>query len=253
MKKTAATINLSKIPNNSLIGKISRFPLRFIPKDIELSILQGRLKGKKWISGSSIHGCWLGCYENEKQSYFIDTVQEGSVVYDIGAHVGYYTLLASELVGPKGRVISFEPFPDNVRYLKRHIQINQCDNVTVVESAVSMESETLLFEESGSSYTGSLSEKGTLEVTSVRLDDFISDGNPPPDYMKIDVEGEELNVFFGARSLILKYHPVIFLATHGITVHHQCCALLREMGYSLMSLNKDRSVEETDEIMAFVS
>ena len=97
-------MNFSGISNKKLLGKLLRFPFRFIPTDMRMPILQGRLKGKKWIVGSSNHGCWLGSYEYEKRLVFEKTVTKGSIVFDIGAHVGFYTLLASVLVGPGGRV-----------------------------------------------------------------------------------------------------------------------------------------------------
>ncbi|MDW8317197.1 MAG: FkbM family methyltransferase, partial [Anaerolineae bacterium] len=90
-------MNLSGISSKSLIGRVLRFPLRLIPPKAVLPIMQGRLKGRKWIVGSSSHGCWLGSYEYAKRIVFERTVRENSVVFDIGAHVGFYTLLAAVL------------------------------------------------------------------------------------------------------------------------------------------------------------
>jgi hypothetical protein len=68
-------INLSGISNNSVVEKLLRFPLRLIPSNMVLPILQGRLKGKKWIVGLSNHGCWLGSYKYEKQT--LNSVKNG--------------------------------------------------------------------------------------------------------------------------------------------------------------------------------
>ena len=246
-------INFSGISQRSLAGKLFRFPLRFIPKSMIVPILQGKIKGKKWIVGSSNHGCWLGSYEYEKQILFTKVVKEGSVVYDIGAHVGFYTLLASELVGPKGKVIAFEPYPRNLEYLKRHLQLNKCNNVTVIEAAVAEQSGIGFFEEGDNSTTGHLSSnsKHGVKVKTVSLDDLVLKKQiPPPDYMKIDVEGAELLVFKGARLVLINYYPTIFLATHGVEVHKECCEFLKEIGYNLQSINEE-SIEKTDEILAF--
>ena len=54
--------------------------------------------------GAGLSAFWLGCYEYEKQVLFSRIIREGTVVYDIGAHAGFHTLLASSLVGPKGKV-----------------------------------------------------------------------------------------------------------------------------------------------------
>lgn len=243
-------INFSGISNKSIIGKLLRLPLRVIPPNLIVSILQGKLKGKKWIVGSGNHGCWLGSYEYEKQILFSKTITEGSVVYDIGAHVGFYTLLASELVGQKGKVVAFEPLPRNLYYLKEHLQLNRCDNVIVIESAVAEQGGIFSFKEGTNSSTGHLSSEGYMKVKVVSLDDLVSKGEiPPPDYMKIDVEGAEMLVLSGAREIIANYCPVIFLSTHGIEVHRQCCAFLRLIDYDLQSMNK-KDIYETDEILA---
>lgn len=242
--------NFSGISNKGLIGKLLRLLLRLLPKDMKLPVLQGKLKGKRWIVGSGNHGCWLGSYEYEKQNLFAEMIQEGSIVFDIGAHVGFYTLLASELVGPKGKVIAFEPFPRNIRYLKEHLRLNHCYNVTVIEAAVAEQNSITFFEEGSSSSMGHISSEGPLEIKQFSLDVLISKEKIPlPDFMKIDVEEAELLVLSGAKMLLANHHPTIFLATHGTEAHQQCCKLLKSSGYELQSINNN-SIDETDEVLA---
>lgn len=124
-------MNFSHISNQTLIGKGLRLPLKLIPKRMVIPIMQGPLRGKLWVVGSSSHGCWLGSYELQKQQIFIKTVRPRYVVYDIGAHVGFYTLLSSVLVGSQGKVLAFEPVPRNLQYLRRHVHMNCCPNVSV--------------------------------------------------------------------------------------------------------------------------
>ena len=130
-------LNLSGVSNKGFIGRILRLPLNLIPPKTIFPILQGRLKGKLWVTGSSTHGCWLGSYEYEERILFEKTINRGGVVFDIGAHVGFYTLLASVLVGSGGKVFSFEPVPRNLLYLREHLRINNISNVKVIEKAVS--------------------------------------------------------------------------------------------------------------------
>jgi len=80
-----------------------------IPRSVRVPILQGPLRGKCWIVGSATHGCWLGSYEAVKQSAFAASVKAGGVTYDVGANVGFYTLLASALAGPRGHVFASSP------------------------------------------------------------------------------------------------------------------------------------------------
>jgi FkbM family methyltransferase len=244
-------MNFSGISNKSILGQLLRFPLRFIPTKMTMPILQGRLRGKQWVVGSSQHGCWLGSYELDKRLLLEKTIPEGSVVFDLGAHVGFYTLLSSVLVGPKGRVFAFEPMPTNLFYLKEHLSVNRITNVTVIEAAVSDSSGVTYFEEGSSSFQGRISSQGKLQVKTVGLDELIARGEiPTPDYIKIDVEGAEMQVFSGAKSMLANAHPTIFLATHGNDVHHQCCEFLTSLGYQLQPIG-GKSLEQTDEILAY--
>lgn len=70
-------MNFSGISDQGLVGRILRAPLRLVPSRATVPILQGRLRGKKWIVGSSTHGCWLGSYEWEKQRGFAAAVPGG--------------------------------------------------------------------------------------------------------------------------------------------------------------------------------
>jgi FkbM family methyltransferase len=187
---SSATINFSRIPNESFIGRLVRAPLRLLPSAMVVPILQGPLRGKKWIVGSSNHGCWFGSYEVEMQHAFRRIVKSGQVVYDIGANVGFYSLLASLCAGPTGRVYSFEPLPRNVADLKKHIAMNHLANCEVIEAAVSDVNGTVRFDSSRPRTMGWLSEAGNQVVRAVCLDSLYSSNSIlPPNVMKIDVEG----------------------------------------------------------------
>lgn len=231
-------INFYAINPKGVLGKILRFPLRFIPPDLTVYILQGKLRGKKWIFGAGVHSYWLGCYEYKTQIMFSNLVNQGAVVYDVGANVGFYTLLASVLVGPGGRVFAFEPLPRNINYLKKHLQINKSENVMIIEAAVSDTDGFALFEGCIDNASGHLSAKGALEVKVVSLDNLVlKDGFPPPEYIKIDAEGKEFSVLSGAKRIIADYSPVIFFSNPGdADLHRQSCAFLKSFGYDLHSV-----------------
>lgn len=246
-------IDFSRISHRSLLGKILRFPLQVIPRNAVLPILQGRMRGKKWVAGSGTHGYWLGTYELQKRRVFENAVHSGSVVFDIGAHVGFYTLLASELVGDAGRVVAFEPAQQNLLSLKRHLSLNDTVNVTVIEAAVSDKCGKISFDQGGgnNSFTGHISESGRSQTKSVALDELVNKGQlPAPDYIKIDVEGAEMRVLSGAESVLTKTHPTLFLATHGRKIHKECCGFLRSLGYQLQTLD-GQSLELSEELLAF--
>lgn len=221
-----------------------------IPGGTIIPIVQGPLRGKKWIVGSSHHGCWLGSYEYEKQKAFQKALAAGHVVFDIGANVGFYTLLASVLVQGEGHVYSFEPFPRNVDYLRKHIEINGIANCTVIEAAVGSEDGKNHFNPSHSPSMGHLSTRGEITVKTLSLDNALrSKKIRPPDVMKIDVEGAELQVLQGCTHTVKVFRPTIFLATHGEIVRSACLRLLIANGYEMESLSP-KPIPFYDELVA---
>ncbi len=228
------SLNLSGISHSTVLGRALRFPLKFIPAGLKIPILQGKIRGKLWIVGSANHGHWLGSYEFQERSLFEKTVKKGKVVFDIGAHAGFYTLLASELVGSQGKVFSFEPLPRNLFYLREHLRLNHISNVTVLEKAVSDLCGTAFFDTRQPSSMGHFHQNGNLEIQTVSLDELIARKIIlPPDYIKIDVEGAEFLVLTGARETLRAYGPVIFLAVHSQQLCKKCCDLLHSSGYRL--------------------
>ena len=244
-------MNFSKINNQSFIGKLIRLPLRLLPKKAVLPILQGRLRGQKWIGGAGEHGYWLGSYEIRKRQAFEALIVPKSVVYDIGANVGYFSLMAAVLAGPDGKVFAFEPLPRNISYLHKHIKLNKINNIQVIEAAVSQHEGESFFELGASTAMGHISENGEIKVRMVSLDAMLESGQlPPPDFMKVDVEGAEFDVLCGARILLETHRPVLFLDTHDRQAHQLTIGLLEVLGYQFKILD-GKSISETKELIAF--
>lgn len=221
-----------------------------IPRNTVIPIMQGTLRGKKWTAGSSSHGCWLGSYEYDKQNALRRFLKAGDIVYDIGANVGFYTLFASVLIGESGHVFSFEPLPENLRDLKRHLELNRVRNCTVIDAAVSSSDGEAAFDLSVDHCTGHLATTGTLHVRTLTLDRLIQEaGVRPPNLMKIDIEGAEYECLQGAAEVIQTFRPVIFLATHGREVHVACLKLLAQWRYRITALGA-QTPDESDELVA---
>jgi len=207
------------------LGRIARWPLKVIPKDAVLRVLSGPNRGMRWVAGTFNHGCWLGWYEKPSAEYVAALVRPGMTAFDVGSHVGYYTLLLARGAGPRGRVIAFEPNPVNVAHLKQHLRLNNIDNVEIVEAAVSDRNGTGFF--SGENAAGKLSSTGTF-VKTVRLDDY-----PRPDLIKMDIEGEETAALRGSENILAERHAVWFIAVHEGPAYTECPALLASRKYTL--------------------
>lgn len=244
-------IDFSSISNKSIIGKILRLFLFLIPSFAVVRILQSRLKGKKWIKGSGVNGYWLGSYESEQVKIFESEIKNGDIFFDIGANVGFYSLLAAEFIGPFGKVFSFEPLPENFNYLKKHIEINGYKNIFPFLAAISDKSGFAFFGGIINRSQGKLTESGEFKVEAISIDDWINLKKlPNPNVFKIDVEGAEFLVLKGMEKTLKNVHPKIFLSTHSLEIHKKCCDFLYNLGYKLKSLN-GIEIEKSDNIMAY--
>jgi FkbM family methyltransferase len=204
-------------------------------------VLSGPLRGLWWIPGSSNHACWLGTYERHVQRAATRLLRPGDIFFDIGANVGFFTLLASRCVGPSGRVVAFEPLPRNLECLQRHLDLNAMTNVETMPVAAADRSGEASFSSASGPSMGALAAAGT-PVRIVSLDDLIRErASPPPRLLKIDVEGAESLVLLGASNLLGRHRPSIVLAAHGWRQYDECNRILKAAGYSLTLLRDGRS------------
>ncbi len=154
-------------------------------------------------------------YDARELSFMRETIKPGDVFLDIGANIGLYSLVASQLVGPNGAVHSIEADPNTANRLSEHIQMNGCHNVTVHQLGISDRPGMLSLavnqvgNRGGSSFLAESSVK--INVGCVTLQDFLATNQlQAVQMMKIDIEGMEfrvMNEFFGTtnRSFWPKY------------------------------------------------
>lgn len=220
------------------------------PPGLRLPIIAGPMKGTRWFpaSGGKILRVFLGTYELEQTALFEEHLDKGSVLFDVGAHVGYYSLLSARLVGDQGRVISLEPNPRNATFLEGHVRINRAANVTVLRTAAGDSNGTVHFAAGTGTGTGHVADDGELEVKVCTLDTMAAEQDVMPTHIKIDVEGAELGVLKGAQKVLTEARPVIFLSTHGAKVHAECCKHLENLGYQLSPIIGD-DLATTSEVL----
>lgn len=240
-------INFSKISNKKFFGKLLRKILLIIPDGTTVRILQGKLKGKKWIKGSGVDGYWLGSYESEQVKIFKKEIKKDDVFFDIGANVGFYSLLGAEIVGSSGKVFAFEPLPENFKYLKKHIEINNYKNIYSFEVAISNKVGIAFFGGVINRSQGHLVESGSLKVETISIDEWVKENKLlAPTVIKIDVEGAEMAVLNGAKNTIANNHPVLFLSTHSEELHKNCCDFLTSLRYKLIPIGTDDIAKATE-------
>jgi FkbM family methyltransferase len=220
--------------SSSMLGRLARLPLRLVSPEAEMRILRGPLRGRRWIAGSSSHGCWLGTYEAAVLEEFAARVGPGAVVYDVGANVGLFSLLAA---ARGSRAIAFEPDARNRAFLERHLEINRMsDRVQIVAAAVGRSSGRARYEPDRSGLEGRVDPNGREEIEMVALDQL---DLPDPTVLKIDVEGAELDVLVGAVELLRRSRPLVFLETHDDR-EGSCRELIEGLGYRMRSLGDAR-------------
>jgi FkbM family methyltransferase len=227
-------------PGQTAVGRVLRYPLRMIPPTALLRVLRGPARGARWIAGAGPHGMWLGSYERHLQRALSTSLDVGGVFFDVGANAGFYTVLAARLVGTSGRVVAFEPLAENLRLLRRHIELNALANVDVLATAITDTSGRARFVRSTSRFTSHLEETGEFEVPTASLDSLLESGSVPcPSVIKMDIEGGERRALAGARRTLLNGRPIVIVATHGEKVHSECRDLLAECGYRSEVLGVD--------------
>ena len=187
---------------------------------------------------------WLGTYEPELQQTIDELVGPDQVIFDIGANVGFVSLMFAMKVGEGGHVYAFEALPENTRRLDQNIELNEYQSrVTVLQTAVqdhTGETEFLIGPSGamgkvvGSSGRDSLDYPERIVVKALSIDQFIKEqGIPLPDIVKVDVEGGEALVLLGMHELLEQRRTIILLELHGSDSTQKCWKLLIESGYKI--------------------
>jgi FkbM family methyltransferase len=196
-----------------------------------------------------------GCYD----AFIIRALQEdgvrleGATVWDVGAHVGYDSLLFASLVGSTGRLVAFEPNPRNVARIHEHLSRNPslAGRIEVLELALADVDGRLQFNCSPDpdlNDIGFLARSGQpahrvpqssynrlspIEVQTARADSLVERGLRPPSVMKVDVEGSEMLVLAGAGQLLRNHRPAMAIEVHNITSMFSVLTTLHDAGYTV--------------------
>ncbi|HBX68399.1 MAG TPA: hypothetical protein DEH25_03165 [Chloroflexi bacterium] len=191
---------------------------------------------------------WLGTYETDLQAAIAELVQSGWVAYDVGANIGYVTLLLAQKLGDAGKIFAFEALPDNLERLRAQVTTNNLEpRVRVIPGAVAATSGSIRFLVGPSGAMGkaegsagrSEGHRDSLEVPGLALDDFVyQQGNPPPQVIKMDIEGGEVLALQGMPRLLAEAHPLILLELHGPEAARFTWETLTAAGYQICRMER---------------
>jgi len=183
--------------------------------------------------GDSLELSAMGSYESIETEIVKREIKKGDFVIDVGASVGYYTLLFAKLVGSNGKVFSFEPSPDKFFILEKNVHLNNYQNVMLVQKYVSNKSTT------------------NSEIHSIALDEYFQQYNNPISLIKMDIEGAEVLALEGMRMLLVNNKNIkIVTEFHTSELRkygsepNDFLNKLRQLGFSIYNINeKNKKLE----------
>jgi FkbM family methyltransferase len=230
--------NFRRLP---VIGPLLRWAgAKVVPRDSRtwIQVQHGPAKGI-WLRLNPRTGqdYFNGEVEPEVQAVLQKYLRAGMTVYDVGANIGFFSLLAARLVDATGRVIAFEADPEIAARLREHVTRNDSAHISVEEKAVWSSAAPVFFARADASISpdrglghvvagAAETAHGTIRVETVVLDEFAA-AVGRPDFIKCDVEGAEVEVFRGAQKLLMEKKPIILCEMHGEGKRQ---ALLEEFG-----------------------
>ncbi len=213
----------------------------------EIEVAAGCLEGYKVLLNlRKEKSRWLGTYEPELQAALAEFLRPGMTIYDVGANIGYVTLMLAHHTGSTGRVYAFEALPENVERIQENIALNHLPNVTVVSAAVTDQNAPVTFyvhesvgmgKAAGSAGRREEQYKAEITVPGLSLDDFVyRQGNPIPQAVKMDIEGGEVLALPGMQRILREAHPLMLLELHGPESEKAAWETLTAAGYSLYAM-----------------
>lgn len=247
---------------SNFVRKVGRKVTRWLlPEEVEIKI--GR---SKMLVNPKTDGEWyIYGYEGAEKGVrdvIRDSLSKGDCFVDVGAFIGYYSILAREYVGKEGKIIAFEPNPFNYQKLRKNIELNSFTNVVAENMALADKEGSLkLFKGKcptshslvpGTQYT----KEDYVTIKAIPFDKYQEEHSVIPKCIKIDVEGAEYYVLKGMERTINTYHPDIILEVHpehlnnlGLGVE-ALLTFLEKRGYKLFNVHdmKSMSAEELSRV-----
>lgn len=194
---------------------------------------------------------WLGSYETDLQETLPQFLRPGMVIFDVGANIGYLSMIFARSTGAQGRVYAFEALPANIRRLQSHVEMNGfTDRVRVMHRAVVDRPGPVAFLVHPSHGMGKAAGSAgrdedypdQIEVEGTSIDSLIfTEGIDHPDLIKMDIEGGEVLALRGMPRTLAELRPVVFLELHGEEAARAAWECFEAAGYMLHRMEAELS------------
>jgi FkbM family methyltransferase len=242
------------------IGPLARFIRRALNRSApsgltRVQVAAGGLQGATLLLDLQAEkDYWLGTYEPELQQAVRDWLRPGMLVYDVGANVGYISLLLARAAGASGQVFAFEPLPANLERMAANFRLNPWAHLTCIPAAVVDRAGPVRFlahtsgamgKAAGSAGRHDQAYPSEIEVAGIDLDGFAYPSGelaaaafhgPPPQLIKMDIEGGEVLALQGMARLLSEARPLILLELHGPESARSAWDTLTAAGYRLLRM-----------------
>lgn len=234
------------------LGPLSRWLRRALNRSLPdglqtVQIASGPLQGRKMkLDLQREKDYWLGSYELDLVREFKQQLGDKQVAYDVGANIGYISLVMAELLDEGGKVFSFEAQPTNLERLRENVAVNQREGqIEVVPKAVAEENGLARFKVHASGGMGKLASaqgreehyEAEIEVEVLGLDAAVNElGLPAPQLIKIDIEGGEGAALRGAERLLAEQRPTLLIELHGQAAVQEVFKVLARHNYHARDL-----------------
>lgn len=233
------------------VFKVVGFGRDFIP------IVYGPLRGKRMLKGHGLINLAMlfGKYEPSFVNAFLKESKSSEVIYDIGSNVGYFSLLAA--LNTKSRIYSFEPIPEIAKQFRTLMELNDLsEDVKLTEVAFSNEIGKIKMVTPGTHEQGLMVSAlrgqkvdidNSILVNMTTLDHLVFEEKfPPPDLIKIDVEGAEAMVLDGGERTLTRYKPKLLIEVHGLAPAEKCWSIFERHRAEVHRIHKNREVRIKD-------
>ena len=205
----------------------------------------GAARGLRLNAAEGKLGYAFGENEPEVQQTLVELLRAGDVFYDVGANIGFFTLIGARLVGPAGMVHAFEPLAALADALRENVALNGFGNVVVRRAAAYSSAGVAELDVGAGTTAAHLVEEGsarTVQVQLQRVDDLVAAGEiQPPTVVKIDVEGAEDHVLVGMWNTLTEHRPTVICELHG--PQEEFLARLRVAEYDVSVLDDGKGVD----------